>query len=256
MPLPCPPRSSRARRALASSWLLSAGVWLLASACGPGVATPMPEPPAATAFDLSGVAGAVMASAKQPLDTRVLVIEAATGNVPAGASVRVTNLDTMDAVVAGIGNPNGGFEVDLIVTDGQELRFEWVSDTERSAPTDGIISRPDPDAQNFTLSIAPRFDCLKLSPGFVLDFAGGTHATLGIENGCTEAVAFANSRARLMLNDFALPATLPASVPAGESSQISVDFTRGTPGIREDVWLMDVTLAGTTIRYPITLRAE
>ena len=256
MPLVCPSRSSRAKRALASSWLLPAGVWLLASACGPGVATPMPEPPAATAFDLSGISGATTSTAKQPLDTRVLVIESATGNVPQGATVRVTNLDTMDAVVAGIGNPNGGFEVDLIVTDGQELRFEWVSDAERSAPADAIITRRDPNAQNFSASPAPRFDCLKLSPGFVLDLAGTTHATLGIENGCTSAVQLANPRSRLTLTDFALPGALPASVGVGESAQISVDFTRTTPGIREDVLFIDVTLAGTTIRYPVTLRAE
>lgn len=257
MPLPCPPRSSRARRALASSWLLSAGVWLLASACGPGVATPMPEPPAATAFDLEGIADkGVVTSAKQPLDPRVLVIEAAMGNVPEGASVRVTNLDTRDAVVAGVGNANGGFEVALIVTDGQELRFEWVSDTERSAPADAIVSRDDPNAPNFELALAPRFDCLKLSPGFVLDFDATTHATLGIENACTEAVLLANPRSRLALTDFALPATVPANVPAGESTEVSVDFTRASPGIREDVLFIDVTLAGTTVRYPITLRAE
>ena len=54
----------------------------------------------------------------------------------------------------------------------------------------------------------------------------------------------------------AVVVAIDTSVPAGESSQISVDFTRSTPGIREDVLLVDVTLSGTTIRYPITLRAE
>jgi hypothetical protein len=217
----------------------------------------MPEPPAATAFDLAGIADmGAQTSAKQPLDPRVLVIEAATGNVPEGASVRVTNLDTMDAVVAGVGTSSGGFEVALIVTDGQELRFEWVSDTERSAPADAIVSRADAQAPTFSLTPAPRFDCLKLSPGFVLDFDGTTHATLGLENACTEAVQLANPRSRLALTDFALPATVPASIPADESTEISVDFTRTTPGIREDVLFVDATLAGTTIRYPITLRTE
>jgi hypothetical protein len=217
----------------------------------------MPEPPAATAFDLEGIADrGVVTSLKQPLDTRVLVIGAATGNVPQGASVRVTNLDTMDAVVAGVGTANGGFEVALIVTDGQELRFEWVSDTERSAPADAIVSRATPDDPNFSLSLAARFDCLKLSPGFVLDFDSATRATLDIENACTGAVQLASPRSRIALTDFALPATVPTSVPPGESTQIAVDFTRSTPGIREDVLFIDVTLAGTTIRYPVTLRAE
>lgn len=248
-----PLRASRALGALASSASLTAGVWLLASACGPGVATPMPEPP--TAFDLGGFTETVSA-AKSPLDDRVLVIEAATGNVPNGATVRVTNLDSTDPVVAGRGNAGGGFEVDLIVTDGQELRFEWVNGAEHSAPADAIISRPDALGQTFQIAVAPRFACLKLSPGFALDFGDSGHATLGIENGCDDAVTFSNPRSRLGLTDFALPATPPPDVAAGESAKLDVDFTRGAAGLREDVLFLDVTLAGETIRYPITLRAE
>lgn len=253
MPLPCPPRTSRARRALVSSAPLTAGVWLLASACGPGVATPMPEPP--TAFDLSGFSeGATPAT--QPLDGRVLVIRAATGNVPPGAAVRVTNLDSTDAIVAGSGNAQGGFEVDLIVTDGQELRFEWLDGATRSAPSDAIISRSDPLGQTFAVTLAPRFACLKLVPGFVLDFSGHTRATLGVENGCDDAVTLRNPRSRLAMPDFTLPATPTDAVAPGESTEIGVDFTRAAAGLREDVLFFDVTLAGRTIRYPITLRAE
>jgi hypothetical protein len=253
MPLSRPPRSSRARRALASSARLTVGVWLLASACGPGVATPMPEPP--TAFDLSGFGEGALA-ASYPLDERVLVIATGRGNVPAGATVRVTNLDDTSPVVAGPGNPQGGFQVDLIVTDGQEVRFEWVNGGEHSAPADAIISRPDPLRQDFQITIAPRFACLKLSPGFALDFGDQTHATLGVENYCTDAVTFANPRSRLTLPDFALPATPPADVAPGASAQIGVDFTRSAAGLREDVLFLDVTLAAETIRYPITLRSE
>jgi len=246
-------RSSRARRALASSAPLTAGVWLLASACGPGVATPMPEPP--TAFDLSGFDQSAV-TAKIPLDDRVLVIQTATGNVPEGATVRVTNLDSTDPVAAGAGTPQGGFEVDLIVSDGQELRFEWVNGSEHSAPADAVISRPDPVSQSFQIAVAPRFACLKLAPGLVLAFDGKTHATLGVENGCADAVTFTNPRSRLGLSDFALPATPPADVAPGKSAQIGVDFTRSAAGLREDVLFLDVTLSGQTIRYPITLRAE
>lgn len=254
MPLSRSPRVNRARHALASSAFMTAGVWLLASACGgPGVATPMPEPP--TVFDLSGFTDPTVA-AKTPLDNRVLVIQTGRGNVPEGATVRVTNLDTTDAVVAGPGTPQGGFEVDLIVTDGQELRFEWVNGTEHSAPADALISRPDPLGEYFRVTPAPRFDCLKLTPGFALDFNDTAHATLGIENACNDPVQLSNPRSRLTLGDFALPATVSADVAAGESTEIAVDFTRSTAGLREDVLFIDVTLAGTTIRYPITLRAE
>jgi hypothetical protein len=254
MPLSRPVRVSRAQRTLASSALVTAGVWLLASACGPGVATPMPEPP--TVFDLSGFMdpGAVLAT--MPLDNRVLVLETSRGNVPAGATVRVTNLDTTEAVVAGPGTAQGGFVVALIVTDGQELRFEWVSGTEHSAPADAIISRQDPRGQNFRLTPAPRFACLELIPGFALELNDTTRATLGIQNGCEEPVQLSNPRSRVGLADFALPATVPAEIPTGESAELAVDFTRSATGPREDVFFVDVTLAGTTIRYPITLRAE
>jgi hypothetical protein len=125
-----------------------------------------------------------------------------------------------------------------------------------SAPADAIISRPNALEQAFQLTPAPRFACLTLSPGFTLDFNEATHATLGIENACDESVQLSNPRSRLALADFALPATVPAEVPTGESRVVAVDFTRGTAGLREDVLFIDVTLAGTTIRYPITLRAE
>jgi hypothetical protein len=254
MPPSRPLRVSRAQRTLASSALMTAGVWLLASACGPGVATPMPEPP--TVFDLSGFMDPGSVLAHTPLDNRVLVLETTRGNVPPGATVRVTNLDTTDTVVAGPRTPQGGFEVALIVTDGQELRFEWVNGAERSAPADAIISRQDPMGQNFRITPSPRFACLKIIPGFVLDFNDTARATLGLENGCNEPVQLSNPRSRLALADFALPATVPTEVPAGESAELAVDFTRDATGPREDVMFIDATLAGTTIRYPITLRAE
>jgi len=215
----------------------------------------MPEPPAAVAFDISG-AGKDAYPAKQPEDTRVLVISAATGNVPDGASVRVTNLDTIDPVVAGVGNTQGGFEVDLIVTGGQELRFEWVNGAERSAPADAIVSRASPTAQLYELNLAPRFECLQLSPGFVLDFGAQAQATLGVENACDEAIELSNPRTRLALADFGLPAELAQALPAGESRQLTVNFARAAAGLREDVLFIDITLAATTIRYPITLHAE
>lgn len=254
MPPSRPLRVSRAQRTLASSALVTAGVWLLASACGPGVATPMPEPP--TVFDLSGFMdpGAVLAT--MPLDNRVLVLKTSRGNVPPGATVRVTNLDTTDAVVAGPGRPQGGFEVALIVTDGQELRFEWVNGTEHSAPADALIARQDPMGQDFRLTPAPRFACLQLIPGFALELNDTTRATLGIQNDCDDLVQLSNPRSRLDLPDFVLPASVPAEVPSGESTELAVDFTRSATGPREDVFFIDVTLAGTTIRYPITLRAE
>jgi hypothetical protein len=176
--------------------------------------------------------------------------------VPSGAAVRVTNLDDTSPVVAGSENGKGGFEVALLVTDGQELRFEWLNGADRSEPADAIISRPDPIMPAFSLTEAPRFDCLTLTPGYVLDFGTATQATFSLKNGCKSAVTLANPRTRLALADFAVSGQLPPEVGSGKSASVSVAFTRGPAGLREDVLFIDVTLADTTIRYPVTLRAE
>ena len=236
---------------------LVAGVWLLtsASACGPGVATPMPEPPAA-AFDLNGVNKGVMPADYPETKQSTHNVFAQAGTVPAGAVVRVTNLDRTDVVAATNARADGSFEVAVDVNDGQELRFEWVQGSTRSAPADALFVEPDPAAIGFDIQPSARFDCLKLTPGFALDFGKATQATLLLENRCSDPLTLGNARTRLNLADFALPATLPPNVPVGESVSIDVDFTRGAVGLREDILFIDVTRAGTTIRYPITLRAD
>lgn len=248
------PRFARLNRArMTASCCVPASVWLLASACGPGVATPMPEPP--IAFDLGAINNMEVTPTKQPNDPDAVVFPAGAGTVPAGAVVRITNLDRVNDTSATNATSLGSFEAVAQVTNGEELRFEWVSDSERSAPADAIFVRPDPAAQ-YQLAPSPRFACLKLTPGFVLDFAGKTEVTLGLENGCDDTVTLSNVRTRLSLADFALPATLPPEIAAGESARIAVDFARSVVGLREDVLLIDVTLGTETIRYPITLRAE
>jgi len=110
--------------------------------------------------------------------------------------------------------------------------------------------------QLFTLTPSPRFDCLKLGPGYVLDFGSAAQATLSLENGCADALTLANPRTRLALADFATETALPLDIAAAESAQIRVNFSRSVAGLREDILFVDVTQAATTLRYPITLRAE
>jgi hypothetical protein len=246
------PRPAVLRRAQAGSLLALAGVWLLASACGPGAATPMPEPP--IAFDLGAINNTELTPATEPKNPEAVVFAAGAKAVPAGAVVRITNLDRTTETTAANATPLGSFEAIALVTDGQELRFEWTSGDERSAPADAIFVQPDPTVR-FRLEPSPRFACLKLTPGLVLDFAGASSATLGFENGCDQAVVVTNARTRLGLTDFALPAA-PPEIPASESAEITVNFNRSVVGLREDVLLLDVTLGSETIRYPVTLRAE
>jgi hypothetical protein len=231
---------------------MPAGVWLLVSACGPGVATPMPEPP--VAFDLGGVNNAEV-TITHPTEPDAVSIPASAGTVPAGAVVRITNLDRITEVTAVNATAQGSFEAVVFVSDGQELRFEWVNGGKRSAPADAIFVRPDPTAENFQLVASPRFACVKLSPGYALDFGTKTAAVLGVENDCDEPITLGNTRLRIGLADFE-PAPNPPEVPPGESAEITVNFQRSVAGLREDVLLVDVTLGAETIRYPITLRAD
>jgi hypothetical protein len=253
MPRPRSPRRGSFGRALASS-ALAAGVWLLASACGPGVATPMPEPPATT-FDLNGVnEGALPASAPEVMGGGKYVT-GAPGTVPAGSTVRITNLDQTTMVFATSAAPNGSFLAVVLAVDGQELRFEWTKDAQRSAPADGIAHLSDPTAELLTVEPSPRFDCVTLEPGYALDFAADSSQTLRISNGCDDALSVGNSRSRLGLTDFSLSRTLPVQVLPGETAELDFGFTRSADGLREDVLFLDLTQGAQTIRYPITLRA-
>jgi hypothetical protein len=228
--------------------LLPVGVWLLASACGPGAATPMPQPP--TVFDLNrvGPPGTLATS------TGYEHMEALPGTVPARATVRVTNLDRPVQAAAVDASDDGSFGIEVVVSSGEELRFEWTEGTERSAPADAFFVKPDPAKVEFELQPSARFDCLELSPPYALDFAEADSLTLTLTNNCDDALTFADPRARIGLPAFTLPADLP-SLASGDSGEVIVSFDGGDPAVfEEDTLLFDVTLGTENIRYPVTLR--
>jgi hypothetical protein len=230
------------------SIVLLAGVWLLASACGPGAATPMPQPP--TVFDLNrvGPPGTLATSAGYEQ------MEGKPGTVPARATVRVTNLDRPVQAAAVDASDDGSFGIAVVVSSGEELRFEWTDGIERSAPADAFFVKPDPLLPGFELQPSARFDCLELSPPYALDFAEAGSLSLTLTNNCDDTLTLAEPRARIGLPAFTLPADLP-SLASGESSEVVVSFDGGDPAVfEEDTLLFDVTLGTETIRYPITLR--
>lgn len=252
---PRPHRFCRRGRALAS-WLLPAGVWLLASACGPGVATPMPEPPAAV-FDLDGVNQGVVPVAEPATEGNAKYVTAPAGTVPASSTVRITNLDQTTMVFATTAGADGSILGIVLASAGEELRFEWVKGDQRSVPADGIVRQPDPLVKVIAVEPAPRFDCLRLDPGYALDFSMAESQTLSLEvtNDCDDAVSLHDARARLALPDFSLESALPLELPPGRTSELTFRFARGVDAPREDVWFVDATLGARSIRYPLTLRA-
>ena len=252
---PRPLSSPSSRRGWCISLIACVAVWLLSSACGPSVATPMPEPP--TVFDLSAVGEPneldAVAIGNEPDAKTIRVFE---GRLPAHSTVRVTNLDRVDPAVA-VDVPEGrGADLIVSVTDGEELRFEALSGELRSQPADAVFVLDDAISGRFHLAPVERFACLKLEPGYRLDLDGASQATLSLENGCTSPLTFDNARSRLALPDFTLANALPIEVAAAASTELTIDFTPAGPGAREDVLFVDVTLDGTTIRYPFTLRSE
>jgi hypothetical protein len=230
------------------SILLPAGVWLLASACGPGAATPMPQPP--TVFDLNRVGPPETLATARGYEH----LEGLPGTVPARATVRVTNLDRPVQTAAVDALANGAFNLEVVVSSGEELRFEWTDGTKRSAPADAFFVKPDPAQAEFELQPSARFDCLELSPPYALEFAEADSLALTLTNNCDDTLTLADPRARIGLPAFTLPADLP-SLASGESSEVVVSFDGGDPAVfEEDTLLFDVTLGSETIRYPVTLR--
>lgn len=245
--------SLRSGRAFASSALL-VGVWLLASACGPGVATPMPEPPSAV-FDLDGINRDPMPATVDLSETDAAYVLGGVGTVPADATVRITNLDQTYEVFATTASASGSFKAVVFARSGDELRFEWIKDGRHSEPVDAL-AQIDPDLGIVFVQRSSRFDCLILSPGYALDFSTDASRTLTMDNGCGEPVALANPRSRLGLTDFSLDRTLPLDVAPAEAADLGFGFTPAAAGPREDVWFVDVTRGAETQRYPITLRSE
>jgi len=241
-------------RARCATWF-AAGVWLLASACGPGGATPMPEPPAA-AFDLNGVDQGVLPVTEPTTAGDAKYVTGAPGTVPAGATVRITNLDQTTMVYATTAGADGSFLAVAVARAGEELRFEWTLNGQHSQPADGIVIEKDALARTIGVRPSPRFECLKLTPGYALDFAEEGSQTLELKNDCEAPLTLANARPRLGLGDFEVSSTLPVELAAGESTRLDFAFTRGADGLREDVWFVDLSRAAETIRYPITLRTE
>src|SRR5688500_17589378 len=125
-------------------------VWALccAGACGPGGATPVPQPPI--------LAVPLERLTVHPIDNssaRGYPATAEPGTAPAGALVRVTNLDDQTLPVEATARADGSFNFDFRAEPGHELRFEWLTESERSEPTDAQFLL---DGREPTLVAAPR----------------------------------------------------------------------------------------------------
>ncbi len=240
---------SRGGAALAASL-----VWL-AGGCGPGAATPMPEPP--SLVDLSHVGPPQMEVVTAQTGPQPRMIEGSAGAVPANAVVRVTNLDGTDAAYATTARDDGSFDLALLVAFGNELRFEWLRGQEHSThPVDAFFAHVPGDNVKFQLEPSPRFDCLHLTPAYVLDFGAvaTTPLPVAVQNTCASDVSLDAPVLRRGAQGFQTTAAAQTIAPSS-SAMLSVAYARTSATAAEDTLLFNVTNAGATIRYPVTLSA-
>ncbi|HEY3668789.1 MAG TPA: hypothetical protein VGL19_22480, partial [Polyangiaceae bacterium] len=234
----------------------ASSLWF-ASGCGPGAATPMPEPP--SLVDLARVGPpTVGAEAQSIVNGEAHEIDGDPGAVPGNAVVRVTNLDGTDTAYSTTAFSDGHFKVDVPVVYGNELRFEWVLGSKRSAPVDALFLKDLQTPADFQLQPSARFDCVSLKPGFLLDFATAQTSTLSlqIDNQCSTKLSIDSQSLRRMSPDFSTATTLPLSVPAGTSASLDIAYSRINAAGAEDTLFFNLTQGGSTIRYPVTLSAD
>jgi hypothetical protein len=213
-----------------------------ATACGSEwTATPLPEPPA---LDGSRI--------RRPDITTAFVgtvwIAGDAKSASAGATLRVTNLDSTDDPVTTTVASDGSFTIEVVAETGDEVRIDAVTRHGRSEPVDLIVDDE--------LTPSPRHDCVRLVPKFSVEFLEGSRAEeLTVHNLCDLEIALADPRARLGLEEFTLESELPLTIPAGESAALEYGFAAGSPGESEDVFFIDIEVDGELIRYPLTLYA-
>ncbi len=245
----CLPTLTRKRVLLATSLIWFAG------GCGPGAATPMPEPPSLVPTLLGDAPPSPTVPVAQATDG-YFDIYGAPHAAPGNATVRVTNLDTPDSPVSTTASAAGDFKVSVAVAYGNELRFEWQLDGKRSIPTDVLFLQDG--TSGFSLQPSARFDCIKLTPGFVLDFAttSADTLTLQIENQCASDLDIGTTTLRRGLPDFVLPTGTPGTIPPSNTAKIAVSYVASSTGLVEDTLFVPLSQGGTTIRYPVTLSAR
>lgn len=225
-------------------------LWALATFVSGCTATPLPEPPA-FGPDLSRIAPVDRGQARPASEGLFsIVFHGQTGSADPGSTVRVTNLDALTPTVATSVAEDGSFAISLEVRAGDELRFESVRDGTRSPPSDARVR------EDYGLETAPRFDCIRLQSGSTIDFgttpvAATTERSWVFRNACGSEIRVADPRWRLGTSGFDT-AFRAAPVQAGDEFELPLTFTPTQAGGAEDVFFVEIEVAGERIRYPIT----
>ncbi len=210
-----------------------AAVWAL-----PGcsqVVSPKPEPPAnEPTVNPEGLIGHLSTNGPDPVG-----ISGDPGAVkPAGATVRVYNLDTADLPVQTTVASDGSFFAQIALNPGNELRVELVADGVRSKPLDLTIATADKTQP--VVSVRPLADCLILEPALELDAArtGAIH----VHNGCSVDVQIVAPTVRLPINGVSIGASgsWPAQLAPSTDLDVTVVF-RPSDGTTEEIVFVEAS---------------
>lgn len=215
-------------------------------ACGPGGASPIPQPPImAVPIDAVTTVPPKVGPGGRP---ELPAISVQAGALPINAQLSVTNLDNTEPPTIASAEADGSFVLPLDFNPGDELRLEVLRGDERSLPTDLFVN------DLFELAAPLRLDCVEVDPQLSAQLSSDQPAgSLAISNHCAVDLLLDNGRLRSGLPDFSLQTSLPLTVPAGETGTLEVSLSPQSTAPVADVLFVDVTADGDAVRYPITL---
>jgi hypothetical protein len=255
-----------------------AAVWI---ALGCGI-SPIPEPPAgngaaagsggtagaagsagsAGSNGLAGSAGSagsagappsvdLQSVSAQPVDyngVEIKVVGAPGAARPAGATVRIYDLDSSLPPAETQSGRDGSFSLVLRVADGDQLRLQIIAAATRSEPVDFVFSVIGQPPSPTLHALA---DCLILQPGLQADLS--TTAAVHVENRCTQLVQIEAPRVRRDAPGLQVGSggIWPAQIAPSASIDVPIVFHPST-GVDEEIVFIEAS-APQRDRRPITV---
>ncbi len=202
---------------------------VLLAGCGPQVISPKPEPPG-NGIELGSV------QTHDSLGPGPKLVAGAPGAAkPAGAILRVFNLDSTDDPVDGVIEADGSFSLEVVADEGNELRLQMVNGSERFEPLDVVVGPSDTSP---TLALHALGDCLTLKPKAEIDTA--VQQSVVVTNGCSAPVTIAQPTLRRPTSG--LTVGTGAQLAPNESVSVTVQF-QAPAGTLEDIVFIQATAA-------------
>jgi hypothetical protein len=218
----------------------------LVTGCGPGGATPIPEPLGAHGpvrdLDSSNIS-------VKPADSGMLEITGSAATTSGGVTVSILDLDSTDPPSLTVSGADGSFDLEVHIKDGDEVRLQTTNGAIHSDPYDFEYQAP------FTLLESAIADCLQVLPALSIEVRSGSQASLTIRNSCPLDAVLTSDRLRTNNGGFALMTALPITIPVGEQRAILLAAKSGSSP-QSDVLFLDTTFATTAKRYAISVFSE